>query len=44
MTNFDNLDIDEVSSKLAHRQYFVCNLYYKKNSILGSLDNAENSY
>ena len=40
MFNFDNCDIDQMSSKFAQR--IVCTYYYKKISILDSLDNAEN--
>ena len=40
--NFDNFDIGQMSPKFAQRQYFVYNFCYKKISIVGSLDNAEN--
>ena len=43
MSNFDNFDTDQISSKFAQRLYFVCNLYYKKISILVGLDNTENA-
>ena len=42
MSNFDNFDIDQMSSKFAQIQFFVSYFHYKKISILGSLDNAEN--
>ena len=41
MSNFDNFDIVQISSKLAQRYHFVCNFHCKNYSILGSLDNAE---
>ena len=43
MSNIDNFDIDQMSSKFAQRQYFVCNFFCKKNFTLGSLDDAENA-
>ena len=42
MSNFDNFDIDQISSKLAQRNYLTCNFYRKKIYILYSLDNAKN--
>jgi len=39
MSNYDNFDIDQMFSKFAQRWLFV----FKKNSILGSLDRAENA-
>ena len=42
MSNFDNFDIDQISSKFAQRQPFVYNFYCKKIFILGSFDNTEN--
>ena len=42
MCDLDNFDIGQISPKLAQRQYFVYNFYYKKVSIVGSLNNAEN--
>ena len=38
-----NFDIDQLSSKFAQRQHFVCYFDYKKISILGSLNGAENA-
>ena len=43
MSNFDNFDIDQISSKLAQRWHFVSNFHWKKNFILGSLDDAKNA-
>ena len=43
MSNIDNFDIDQMSSKFAQRQYFASYFYCKKNFILGSLDDAENA-
>ena len=43
MSNFDNFDIDQISSKFAQRWPFVCNFYCKKIFILGSFDNTENA-
>ena len=43
MSNIDNFDIDQMSSKFAQREHFVCNFYCKKISILGSLLDAENA-
>ena len=43
MSNFDNLDIDQIPSKLAQKKYFVNSFCCKKNFIQGSLDNAENA-
>ena len=43
MSNIDNFDIVQMSSKFAQGYYFVCNFYCKKISTLGSLDNAENA-
>ena len=42
MSDLDDFDDDQISSKLAQRQYFVYNFYRKTIFILGSLDNAEN--
>ena len=41
MSNFDNFDIDQTSSKFAQRWHFVSNFYCLKISILSSLDIAE---
>ena len=38
-----NFDIDKISSKLAQKGHFVCNFYYKKIFILGSLNNTKNT-
>ena len=38
MSNFDNFDIVQISSKLAQRYHFVCKFNCKNFSILGSLD------
>ena len=43
MSNFDNFDIDQMSSKFAQIYFFVSYFHHRKISILGSLDNAENS-
>ena len=43
MSDFDNLDINQISSKFAQRWPFVCNFYCKKIFILGSFDNTENA-
>ena len=42
MSNFDNFDIDQISSKFAQIKFFVSYFHNKKNFILGSLNNAEN--
>ena len=42
MCNFYNFDIDQMSPKFAQRYYFVYDFCYKKISIVGSLDYAEN--
>jgi len=42
-SDFDNFDIDQMSSNFAQRQHFVYNLHCKKISFVGSLDNAENA-
>ena len=42
MSNFDNFVIDQMSSKFAQTYFFVFYFRYKKISILGSLDIAEN--
>ena len=39
----NKFDTDQLSLKFAQRKYFFCYFYYKKKSILGSLDNAENA-
>ena len=44
MSNFDNFDIVQISSKFAQRYHFVCNFNCKIFSILSSLDNAENAW
>ena len=41
--SMSNFDIDQISSKLPQRQYFVFDFYCKKICILGILDNAENA-
>ena len=43
MSNIDNFDIDQMSSKFAKRLYFDCYFYCTKIPILGSLDDAENA-
>ena len=43
MSNFDNFDIVQISSKFAQRYHFVSNLNCKIFSILSSLDNAKNA-
>ena len=43
MSNFDNFDIDQISSKFAQRLHFICYFYCKKISILSGLDNAKNA-
>ena len=43
MFNFDNFDIDQMPSKFAQRQYYICNFCCKKIYDVGNLDNAENS-
>ena len=43
MSNIDNFDIDQMSSKFAQKHYFFCNLFCKKIFILGSLIDAENA-
>ena len=43
MSNFDNFDHDQISWKLAQREYFAFYFNCKKIFILGSLDNAENT-
>ena len=43
MSNFDNFDIDQISSKFAQRKHFICYFYSKKISILSGLDNTENA-
>ena len=42
MCNFDNFDIGQMSQKFAQREYVVYSFCYKKISIVGTLDNAEN--
>ena len=42
MSNFDNFEIDQMSSKFAWKSFFVPYSHYKKITILGSLDNAKN--
>ena len=43
MSNFDNFDIDQISSNVAQRKYLVCNLYHIKIFILNCLDNTKNA-
>ena len=43
MSNFDDLDIHQISSKLAQRQCFVCNFDCEEIYTVSSLDNAENA-
>ena len=43
MSNFDNFDINQISSKFAQRWPFVCNFYCKNFFILGSFDDTENA-
>ena len=43
ISNFDNIDLDQISWKLAQREYFAFYFNCKKIFILGSLDNAENT-
>ena len=43
MSDFDNFDIHQISSKLAQRWLFVCSFCCKKSFVLGSFDNAENA-
>ena len=43
MSNFDNFDINQISSKFAQRWHFIFYFYCKKNSILSGLDNAKNA-
>ena len=43
MSNFDDFDNDQISSKLPQRQHFVYNFYWENIFILGCLDNAENN-
>ena len=43
MSNFDNFDIDQISSKLAQRWHFVSNFHCKKTFVLGSIDIARNA-
>ena len=43
MFYFDNFDIDQMPSKFAQRQYFVCEFYCEKIYDVGRLDNAENA-
>ena len=42
MSIFDNFDIHQMSSKFAQIQFLVSYFHYKKISILGSLNYAEN--
>ena len=42
MSSFDNFDIDQISSKLAQREYFVSSYCCKKIFVPASLDSAEN--
>ena len=39
-TNFDNVDVDQISSKLAQRSSIIS---FAKKFMLGTLDNAENT-
>ena len=43
MSNFDNFDIHQISSKLGQRWLFVCSFHCRKSFVLGSFDNAENA-
>ena len=43
MSDFDNFDIDQMSSNFAQRQYFVYNFHCKKNSFVSSLEDAKNA-
>ena len=43
MSDFDNFDIDQMSSNFAQRKCFVCNSYCKKISFVSSLEDAENA-
>ena len=43
MSNFNNFDIDKISSKLAQRWHLVSYFHCKKDLKLGSLDDAKNA-
>ena len=43
MSNFDNFDIDQISSKFAQRWPFVCNFCGRNFFILCSFDDTENA-
>ena len=43
MSNYDNFDIDQISSKLAQIWHYVCFFRCEKFFILGSFDNTENT-
>ena len=41
MSNIDNFDIDQISSKFAQTWHFVSYFYCGKKFMLGSLDDAK---
>ena len=43
MSDFDNFDMNQISSKQAQKNYIIYNFYSKKISILDSLDNTDNA-